>query len=158
MALKGVEGIIDELKTELQANLPARVTALAAEPPALTMPAITEYAFGDRTNFLAYPAIAIEGDESPVGMDAGQRLRFLHRLSIRLYVQQSDEENLRRLLFRYTRAVVETLIDRRNASAFTFLLEFDGESWRYSPVRGPELGLFARDARLPVVCKRTEMR
>lgn len=164
MALKGAEGVMDELKTALSTYLPARIAAVAAEAPVLTMPNPVEYLIGQRDTIPTYPVVILEDRPSPVLMDRGQRIRFRHRIDVGIVVTEPNEETIRRLIRRYARAIAETLMDRRGHGAgasdsdFSFDLLFSEEDWDFSPTYADETGLFLADAWIPLACERTEQR
>ena len=160
MALRGIEPVIDELIVYLKANLAARVAVVAAEAPVLTMPApaASDFYFGARQTFPKYPAIALSPAPSPITNDRKDRMDIEHTVTLGIYVTDSDEETLARLLLRYTRAVLEVIVDGRIANTFTFMPDFDGQTVDPLPVRVADDALFERDMVLTIRCWKEEVR
>jgi hypothetical protein len=158
--LTGIEPVLDELKTQLANNLPAKILALQPTfNPVLTMPAPTEYVFGERVNLglKGMPVVFVDGDATPVTDDNVRWQHYDHEAVIGLAVSDADEENLKRLVQRYTRCVLETLCDVRAAGTFTFGLRFAGSRIEYTP-RFPHGDLFVGGSVLPVICHKEENR
>lgn len=160
MALTGIETVMDELIAYLKTNLPARVTALAAESPTLTLLQVNNgnYHFGEKPDVAGYPALAFLPQRSGIDNDRKDRMSFRHGVGIQVLAQESELPTLTRMLLRYTRAIAEVLVSGRIADAFTFTVDFSGETWEYSPARVADNALFQRDALLPVVCWKEEVR
>lgn len=160
MALTGIETVVDELIAYLKTNLPARVTALAAETPALTLLQVNNgnYHFGDKPDVAGFPALAFLPQRTPVSDDRTDRMSLRHTVGIQVFAQESELPTLTRMLLRYVRAVTEVLVSGRIAKAFSFTLDFSGETWEYSPARVADNAMFLRDALLPVVCWKEEVR
>ncbi len=150
MGFLGLEPVLDLLRAELTAHLPAKLAALEASlAPAMELRAVSEIAIGERANFTDYPAIALGPMWTDVLEDLGQtRLVQGHRATLVLHVTAALEEDLTRLLLRYVRATSEVLAERRDAGAFgRFRLTFDRKRWSYDPI---DLGghQFIRTARI----------
>lgn len=160
MALTGVETVIDEVVTYLKANLPARCAAIAAGPPVLTLPAPdnANYFFGDRQLIPGYPAVVVAPRPSEIENDRKDRMDFDHVIAVQVFVTDADEELLTRKLLRYTRAVLEVLVDGRIANAFTFTLDLEEQVMDPSSASGPENDLFERSLVLTVQCWKEEVR
>jgi hypothetical protein len=154
----GVEPIMDELKAQLQASLPAKIAALQPTfAPVIPMPDVAEWAVGKRTNFVAYPAVSFVDDDSTVEEDNIRWQSVDHLVALLFYVTSGDEESLHRLVARYVRCLRETLQELRFNGAFTFKLRFAGAVMGYSPrdVAGPEL--FLGGAVLPLIAHKKEV-
>lgn len=160
MALTGIEPVIDELIAYLRANLAARVVAVAAEAPVLTMPApeAADFYFGGRQTYPKYPAIALVPAPSVIKHDRTDRMAIDHTVALGIYVTDPDEETLTRLLLRYARAVMEVIVSGRIAKAFSFQPDFEGQTVDPSPVRVADDALFERDLSLAIRCWKEEVR
>jgi hypothetical protein len=134
----------------------------AALVPALVMPApaAAEYTFGERQIHKSYPAIEIFPVTSPIDKDNNESLTLWHNVGIAIFVRSPLEENLTRLLLRYTDAVLQVLSNRRSAGAFNalFSLDLNTQVLDWSPARVLERSLLERDVMFAVRCMKTDNR
>lgn len=163
MALLGIEPIVDELITQLKANLPAKIVALQPTfAPVLPMPAVAEYKFGehglDDVGLKGFPALVFVGGSTDIDQDNARWQDYLHDVEIWTVVSDAVEENLDRLAKRYTRCIVETLCDLRAAGAFSFGLRFAGRRIEYAPTFTSPQGTFLGGSVLPVICHKEDTR
>lgn len=162
MGYTGVEPIIDLILVELKANLPAKLTALAALlTPALALPApvVAEYTFGEKQIHTTYPAIEVFPVTSPVDLDSTDTLIIRHNVGIAIFVRDSSEENLTRKITRYARAVLETLMDRRAAQAFgTVGIDLNEQTLDWSPARVADRAILERDVMFAIRASKADSR
>ena len=158
-----IEPVADALRTQLQTYLPAKIAALQpAFVPLLPMPVPVEYVFAEKATFIkGYPVVQIVQLDTPIANEDLRWQDHIHHLEVGLFVQAAVEEELARLLDRYTRCVLETLIERRKAGAFLagippFDLQLKGETITYSSTL-PQNGQFVRAVFLPLRATRRDV-
>jgi len=147
------EAVIDELIEVLEDDLPARITAIAAVEPTLTMKPIAEITHGEKQNY-AMPAIAITPVTSPLRHDGQDELLWRHNIGVLIHATHADQETLTRLLERYAAAVIQTLMDRRAAQTISFPFQLsteDGAEFDWGVAMAAERSLFARDVMFVVI-------
>lgn len=148
------EPYIDELIEVLEADLPARVTAIAAVAPVLSMKQVVDFTHGEKQNYKGMPAIAITPVTSPLAHDAHEDLLWRHNLGVIIHATHADQETLTRLLERYAAAVIQTLMDRRAAGTISFPFQLSTEEraeFDWGVARVAERNLFQRDVMFVVV-------
>lgn len=162
MGYTGLEPIIDKLLTEISTNLPAELVTRAALLPALAMPApaAAEYTFGERQIHTTYPAVEIFPVTTPIEKDNNESLTLWHNVGLAVFVRDTNEGNLTRLLLRYADAVIQVISNRRSAGAFSglFSLDFNAQVLDWSPTRVASRALLERDVMFAIRCMRTDGR
>jgi hypothetical protein len=159
--LQMVEPIARAVLLELQANLPAKIAALApAFAPQLPMAAPLEYVVGPSEFLLGFPVVAVR----LLGLRGlNEDLRWQDhekRIEIELYVQHPAKAELEVLVDRYALALLQTLHERRKAGAFVlagrdFDLVFKEADVDYSSTY-PQGGLWVRALFLPLRATRRD--
>lgn len=153
MPLLMIEPVADAINGALKTYLPAKIAAL--QPgfvPVLPMPAPVEYVFAEKASFLmGYPVVEIMQLDTTIANDDLRWQDHKHRVEVGIFVQSQLEENLARLIDRYTRCVIECLHERRKAGDFypAFDLRLNGETITYSSTY-PQDGQFLRAVYIPM--------
>jgi hypothetical protein len=159
--LQMVEPIARAVLLELQANLPAKIAALApAFAPQLPMPAPLEYVVGPSEFMLGFPVVAVR----LLGLRGlNEDLRWqdhVKRIEVEIYVQHPDKAELEVLVDRYALALLQTLHERRKAGAFidrgAFDLGFKDADVDYSSTY-PQGGQWVRALFLPLHATRRDV-
>lgn len=156
MTVAGAEPIMDELRTQFQTYLPAKITAL--QPtflPVLAMPAPRAYVFGERDVFFeGLPVLQLLPRPTTVRNEDLRWQDHMHVIDVALFVGDVDQENVQRLLFRYARCVLETFAERRKAGAFSLDLRLRGREIDYSPLAELREAQFVRAVFVPIEAAR----
>lgn len=136
MPLLGVEPVMEELRAQLQAHLPAKILALQPTfNPVLPMPPPTAYVFGEREVFSeGLPVVQLLARPTDVRNENLRWQDHEHVLDVACFVSDVVEENVQRLLFRYARCLLEVLVERRKTDAFSLDLKLRGGEIDYSPI------------------------
>ena len=126
MPLKLAEGLIDEVKAYLVANLAAKLTALDTEYAdgiTLTEPAIAFYV-GERSldAIPQYPAVFILAEQTTVESWHAAFTDASHRFIVGAFILDQDSETLGRRLYRWGRAFWELLVEARGDGGLTYHL------------------------------------
>lgn len=159
MALTGAEPIMDSLKSELSTRLPAILVTLAGSlVPAIPMPDVREFNFGDVDYSELWPTITFVINDDDIEHEKVGRLNLAHEIEIRCQVIHDTPETLQRLLLRYTRAILQALLDAENAGAFTFTFNLNGKRIAYGDQRKNAQDSLEREVRIPVQCWAAEER
>jgi hypothetical protein len=161
MPLTMTEPIADAILTDLQTYLPAKIAALQPTfVPVLPMPLPTEYTFGHSDFLRGYPVVQIDPVRVRTESEdlAGRWQDQVKRVEVGLFVSDVSRENLARLLDRYGRCVLETLLERRRAGAFAaraFDLVWNDEEIDYGSTF-PQNGQFIRALFIPMRAERRD--
>lgn len=136
MPLLGIEPVMEELRAQLQAHLPAKIAALQPTfVPVLPMPAPTAYVFGEREVFHeGLPVVQLLARPTEVRNEDLRWQDHRHVLDVACLVSDVLEEQVQRLLFRYARCILEVLVERRKAGAFSLDLSLRAREIDYSPI------------------------
>lgn len=147
---------MDELRVQLQANLPAKIAALQPTfAPALAMPPPLAYVFGEREVFYeGLPVVQLLARPTLVRNEERRWQDHEHVVDIAFFVGDVDQENVQRLLFRYTRCVLETFAERRKAGAFTLGMTLRDREIDYSPLAQLSGAQYVRAVFIPVAAAR----
>lgn len=160
MPLAMIEPLADTILAQLQANLPAKIAALQPTfVPALAMPAPAGWVFGEVTNFVTnYPVVQVLQLRTHVRNEDLRWQDHAHYLEVGIFVAESNDENLARLLDRYTRCLLETMHERRKAGAFLpWDLAFKDEDINYGRAFGGGASeVFIRGVFIPVHATRRD--
>lgn len=159
LGLTGIEPVIDAIIGQLTAHLPAKLDALEAEyGGSITLDAPGRIVFGERAIMAGVPWVELYPVGSDVEHDSVRFLDMIHEVALGIFTADADEEILTRKLLRYTRAIAETLADRRAALATAGMgIRLDGR-WDYSPTRVAERNLYDRDAFISIKARTREVR
>ena len=159
VGITGVEPVIDALVAQLTAHLPAKLVALEAQyGGAIALPAPNSIVFGERAIMAGWPWVELYPVGSDIEHDNVRYLDVIHEVALGIFTSDADEEVLTRKLLRYTRAIAETLADRRSALATAGIgVRLDGR-WDYSPTRVAERNLYDRDAFISIRARTREVR
>ncbi len=150
MPLKLIEGVVDDLKTYLSANMGAKLVSLNLEYADALLTGIKAYYIAEQTSIPEFPSIIIIGDETIPDLEGNGWMHSNHAITIACLAINQDTEILKRLLYRYMRAVIELLIESR---ASGYAIKFTRIN--FSPIYGRE-GEFLSDASLSIMFKRYE--
>jgi hypothetical protein len=107
-----IEDIVDKIKSLLETNLPAKLDEIeAARNDAIVLNDVAAYYVTNRLKdtIVSYPCIFILGEETPSANMMGRKREFRHKIIIRIFTRDMDEEVLRRQLWRYVEAVEKVL-------------------------------------------------
>lgn len=157
MPLTMIEPVADAVLAELQNYLPAKITALQPTfTPVLPMPAPVDYVFGENINFIkGYPAVQLLQLRTRIQHEDRRWQDHAHYIEVGVFVAESNEENLARLLDRYARCLIETLHERRKIAFPTFDLRFKDVDLNYGiSFGGNAPGQFVRGLFLPMYANR----
>lgn len=154
MTVRLVEPVVDAVRAQLQAHLPAELRLLETDI-GLAVNSLLDpvaYLYGSRTNYTDFPTIVVNPDPATVAWDflGGQKRKY--ELMVICVFTSSDEELLHRLSARYEAGITRTLIRRRSVSPYPFLspdgvaigIEMTDKRIDYSDVYGNDTGLFLR--------------
>jgi hypothetical protein len=161
MPFLGIEPVAEVILAELKAGatgLPKKLADLERTfTVQLKMPPPVEYVFAEKAMFTkGYPVVQlVQLDTLAANEDPMRWTDDKHRFEIGVFLQSDLEENLARLVDRYTRAVREVLHERRKADAFPFDLRWKGERISYSATF-PQAGQFIRAVFLPMRAERRD--
>ena len=125
MALKLAEGLIDEVKAYLSANLAAKLTALDAEyGDGIVLLNAAAYYVGEKslTTIPEYPAFFILAEQTTIENWQATFTDASHRLIIGAFILDQEGETLGRRIYRYGRAVWELLMEARGAGSLSYHL------------------------------------
>jgi hypothetical protein len=159
MALKLAEGLVDEVKAYLTANLPAKLDALDAEyRDGITLADVTAIYVGERTleTIDRYPAIFVLADQTVVETWQAAFVDARHRYQVGVIVLHQDTETLGRLVYRYIRAIWELLIEGQTSDALTYELVDEEVRFDFSPIRTGEGNTFTADANITAAGRKQE--
>jgi hypothetical protein len=163
--LRIIEPAARALRDELQTNLPTALNALeAAIGGGVVLPDPVEYTLGRKANHGAYPVIEVDTINRGTRMDDEAGMKWEARLAIICIVTaQNLEEALALMVWRYEAAIIQCLMDRRSAGAFSALglgLNLQSENVDYSDAVqiGGDIPQFMRGLFIPVLMERTETR
>lgn len=120
-----MEEIIDGIITVLQDGLETKLTAVTAEyasddntrfGQSLNMLNIREYCFGERQRMNDFPCVVVMGkSDEAQGQNKKQEVGIVyiikHDIELHLFIWGDDEERLNRIVYRYGRAIRDTLED-----------------------------------------------
>lgn len=153
MPLLMIEPVADAINGALKTYLPAKIATLQPTfVPLLAMPAPVEYVFADKATFLkGYPVVQTLQLDTEIANDDLRWQDHKHHVEVGVYIQSPLEEDLARLIDRYTRCVIECLHERRKAGDFypAFDLRLNGETISYSSTF-PQDGQFLRAVFIPM--------
>lgn len=119
MAWKMAEDAIDAIKTYLSANLAAKVTAVnAAINDSITLPAPAAFYVGQKSlsSVQNYPAFFLLATGADLLGWNNSYTDGEYEINIAFLVMNQDPEVIQRMLYRYTRALWECLVDAHFAS------------------------------------------
>jgi len=161
MPITMIEPVAAAILAELQAHLPAKITALQPTfAPVLPMPAPVEYAFGDSDFIMGFPVVTIDPRKIRTLSEdlAGRWQHHSKQLEVGIFVADVARETLARLLDRYARCVIEVLLERRKAGAFVqsgrqFDLVWKNEEIDYGSTF-PQEGQYVRALFIPMRAER----
>lgn len=115
MAFTFAEGLVDELITYLNTNLPAKLDSIDSQlDDGITLEDVAEYLRRDPSNPRAItklPACFVIVPRTTLVNWRETSAQENHIVWIYLVVRNNDVETLRKLLYRYARATWETLVD-----------------------------------------------
>ena len=152
MALKLVEQVISDIKTELSTNMAAKLIALNAEyNDGITLVNFKAYYIAEQAAVAEYPAMFILADTTAIENEGSGWMNSAHALTIVCLITDQNSETLRKRLFRYIRACIELLITAR--TTLGMVINFD--NIRFSPMYGAQ-DTFISDASLIVKVKKYE--
>lgn len=153
MTVAGVEPVAEAVRASLETYLPAKIAVLQPTlSPVLPMAQPKEYRFGAaRTYKAGYPVVAVLPRPTRIRYEDLRWQDHVHRVEVAVFVQHpNDEDALERLLARYARCVVEVLIERRKADAFTpYDLVLRDELIDYDPIAALRAGMLTRAVFIP---------
>ncbi len=107
-----IEDIVNKIKSLLETNLPAKLDAIeAARNDGIVLNNIAAYYVTNRLKdmIVNFPCIFILGEETPSANRIGRKREFRHKIIIRIFIRDVDEEILQRQLWRYVEAVEKVL-------------------------------------------------
>lgn len=107
-----IEDIVNKIKLMLETNLPARLDEIeASRNDGIVLNDIAAYYVTNRLKdmLVSFPCIFILGEETPSANRIGKKRDFRHRIIIRIFIRDVDEEILQRQLWRYMEAVEKVL-------------------------------------------------
>lgn len=117
-----VEALVDAIKSYLNTNLPAKLDALDTEyTDTIVLDDIVTYYVGQRSaeSVPEYPACFILATETAIGYWNNAVSEGAHELAISVLVLDADAEVLQRKVYRYARAVWETLVSAHFAGSLS---------------------------------------
>lgn len=108
-----IEATCDAMIAKLEAELPAKITAINAEvTDGFTIEAPTGISIGERAE-PTYPWIVVAPSRTALDKDTGERLVYNHQITLEsVYWAQGEDELIRKLL-RFGRAVREVALAER---------------------------------------------
>jgi len=119
MALTLIEGVVDALKTYLEANMAAKLDVLDTEyGDGITLADIQKYYIAEVQAIPEYPSIFILGDNVEVLGEGGSWMKSGNNLDLIVFVGDQDTTILRRRIYRYIRALIELLITARTSQGW----------------------------------------
>ena len=151
MALALIEGVVDALKTYLEANIAAKLNALDTEYGDFVLDDIQTFYIAEEPAVPEYPSIFLLGDSVEALGEGGSWLKSGNNLDIIVFVGDQDTTILRRRIYRYIRALIELLITARTSQGW--VVNF--VSVELSPIYG-KTGSFISDAHLSIQIVKTE--
>ena len=147
MALKLMEGAVSAIKDYLTTNLGAKLNALDAEyDDGITLDDIKAYYTAETMAIPELPAIYVLGDRTEPTAEGPTHIKAEHYITVAALVTDANNENLRKRLYRYIRAIVEVLRAARSDATF----ENAGlviDTCEFSPMYG-QADTFLQDARV----------
>lgn len=122
MAWTMVEALVDAMKTYLNTNLPAKLDALDTEyTDTIVLDDIVNYYVGQRSaeSVPEYPACFILATDTTIGYWNNSTNEATHEVAISVLVLDPDAEVLQRKVYRYARAIWETLVSAHFAGSLS---------------------------------------
>lgn len=107
-----IEDIVNKIKLLLETNLPARLDGIeTTRNDGIVLNNIAAYYVTNRLKdmIVSYPCIFIIGEETPGANRIGKKREFRHKIIIRIFCRDVDEDVLQRQLWRYVEAVEKVL-------------------------------------------------
>ena len=147
MALTLIEGCIDAIKDFLNTNMGAKLDDLDTEyDDGITLGDIVAYYKAETLAIEAMPAIYVLGDRTVPEAEGPTHIKAAHYIKIIVLVTDQSNENLRKRLYRYIRAIVELMREARDDATFAnAAIVFD--TLEFSPMYG-QADTFLQDARV----------
>lgn len=136
MAWTMVEGLIDAIKTYLTTNLPAKLDALDTEyPDTIVLEDLVTWYVGQKSieSIQEYPAGFVLANETSIEYWNNTSSNGMHEITISVIVLDQDPEIMQRRVYRYARAVWETLVSAHFASALSGFKIYGNPSIGFSP-------------------------
>ncbi len=137
MALLLAEGLVDEVKAYLVANLEAKLTALDTEySDNITLDVAAAYYVGEKSldPIPEYPAVFILAEQTTIESWHETFTDAAHRFMIVAFILDQDPEALGRKLYRYARAFWELLVEARADGSLTYHLVDEDVVLDFTPV------------------------
>jgi hypothetical protein len=154
LATKLIEGVITDMLTYLQANMPAKLDELDTRfGDGITLTDIAGWYRAQQRAIQAFPAVVVMAHNTrPIERGDGW-LRGHHQLDIIIMATGQDSQQLSQEAQRYVLAIFECLKDAESSSGWTIIHErFDAD---YDQVYTAD-DTFVTDARLTVTASRIE--
>lgn len=147
MTLTLMEGSVNAVKDYLNANMAAKLDELDAEyGDGIELEDIAAYYLAETQAVPSMPAIYVLGDRTEIDVDGPTHVKGSHYMTVAVLVTDSDNETLRKKLYRHVRAIIELMRAARDDATFENAgIIFD--SCEFSPMYG-RAGTFLQDARV----------
>ena len=118
MALEFAEGLINEVRTYLSTNLPAKLNAIDSQiNDGIVLDDPTAYLYRDpgisQKSLSSLPIAFLIVPDGEVVSWHETAIEQEHILWIYLFARDTDADDLRKRMYRYARALWETLVDHR---------------------------------------------
>ena len=148
-----MEGAIDAASNFLELNMSAKLDALDAEYGDFLLDKIRQYYIAELSEIPELPAILVLADRTEIDREADNYIRAKHYMNVVALANDQDAEQLRRRLYRYTRAITELLREARSSLGWGYVIVFDGI--KFSPVYTSESS-FYQDSRVMMHLNRSD--
>lgn len=147
MTMTLMEGSVNAIKDYLGTNMSAKLDVLDAEyDDGVTLEDIANYYIAETLAIPAMPAIYVLGNRSEIPVDGPTHIKGSHHITVAVLATDPNNENLRKRLYRYVRAILELMREARDDTTFENAgIVFD--SCEFSPMYGRG-GTFLQDARV----------
>lgn len=151
------EGLVDQVKSYLESNLPARLDLLDTEYGDFILEDLTSVEISERDlrSQQSYPVGIVMVDRTGIPQWTGAAVWGHHDLTIGILVLDQDLTDLRKRLYRYGRAVLEELADAHGDGGITFEIGVGEIEITFSPIFTDPDSQFIADVQVtaPVVLK-----
>ena len=158
MSLTLAEGVVTKLKTYLTTNLATKLTALNTEyNDGITLVDMATWYLGEPSiqSVQAWPAGVIMAEDVEITRWTSSFTDALYNVTIVVLVLDQDTETLRKMLYRYIRAVWEVVL-ASESSISPFHIAGGIPRFSFSPVFTNNSALYVSDAALTVQLRAQE--
>jgi len=147
-----MEKVIDDLKTYIEANLPAKLTTVQADySDGITLDSIAAYQVAEQSEYQQYPVILMLGDDTDNEEQSTTWFKANHNITIVCMASDQNTTTLKRKLYRYVRAITELCMGLRSAWGQRVTIN----RLNYSPIYGKD-GIFLSDASITISVPKVE--